>query len=590
MVGRIPQSFIDEVLNRTDIVEVIDTRVPLKKAGREFKACCPFHDEKTPSFTVSQVKQFYHCFGCGANGTAISFLMDYEHMEFVEAIEELARRAGLEVPKETTGKQTQAPSTLPHYALLERVADYYQEQLRSHPQASQAIDYLKQRGLTGDVAARFNIGYAPPGWENLAAALNADNTVRKQLLELGLTVERDKGDGAYDRFRDRIQFPIRDRRGRTIGFGGRVLDDSTPKYLNSSESPVFHKGQELYGLFEARRAVRKLERILVVEGYMDVVALAQFDINYAVATLGTATTHEHLERLFRTVPEVVFCFDGDRAGREAAWRALENTLPVLRDGREARFLFLPDGEDPDSLVRKIGKQALEQQIASATHLSEFFFERLSSRLDINSIDGRARLVTDAKPLLGKLPDSTFQQLMIEQLAALAQTTAEQIAGRLEIPLPETATAAAPQTRPVRQSAGKSPVRQALELLLYQPSLAAEIQQPDFLRQCDVAGVPLLVEVLDLLQQHPDLSTGAVLEHWREREESRFLSKLAHWNPPLDDLELAADLRGHLNEIQRQYIENRIDFLGAEQSQRQLSSAEKQEYGELLLQSHRVRQN
>lgn len=590
MVGRIPQSFIDEVLNRTDIVEVIDTRVPLKKAGREFKACCPFHDEKTPSFTVSQVKQFYHCFGCGANGTAISFLMDYEHMEFLEAIEELARRAGMEVPKETTGKQTQAPSTLPHYALLERVADYYQEQLRSHPQASQAIAYLKQRGLTGDVAARFNIGYAPPGWENLAAALNADNTVRKQLLELGLTVERDKGDGAYDRFRDRIQFPIRDRRGRTIGFGGRVLDDSTPKYLNSSESPVFHKGQELYGLFEARRAVRKLERILVVEGYMDVVALAQFDINYAVATLGTATTHEHLERLFRTVPEVVFCFDGDRAGREAAWRALENTLPVLRDGREARFLFLPDGEDPDSLVRKIGKQALEQQIASATHLSEFFFERLSSRLDINSIDGRARLVTDAKPLLGKLPDSTFQQLMVEQLAALAQTTAEQIAGRLEIPLPETATTAAPQTRPVRQSAGKSPVRQALELLLYQPSLAAEIQQPDFLQQCDVAGVPLLVEVLDLLQQHPGLSTGAVLEHWREREESRFLSKLAHWNPPLDDLELVADLRGHLNEIQRQYIENRIDFLGAEQSQRQLSSAEKQEYGQLLLQSHKVRQN
>ena len=590
MVGRIPQSFIDEVLNRTDIVEVIDTRVPLKKAGREFKACCPFHDEKTPSFTVSQVKQFYHCFGCGANGTAISFLMDYEHMEFVEAIEELARRAGLEVPKETTGKQTQAPSTLPHYALLERVADYYQEQLRSHPQASQAIAYLKQRGLTGDVAARFNIGYAPPGWENLAAALNADNTVRKQLLELGLTVERDKGDGAYDRFRDRIQFPILDRRGRTIGFGGRVLDDSTPKYLNSSESPVFHKGQELYGLFEARRAVRKLERILVVEGYMDVVALAQFDINYAVATLGTATTHEHLERLFRTVPEVVFCFDGDRAGREAAWRALENTLPVLRDGREARFLFLPDGEDPDSLVRKIGKQALEQQIASATHLSEFFFERLSSRLDINSIDGRARLVTDAKPLLGKLPDSTFQQLMVEQLAALAQTTAEQIAGRLEIPLPETATTAAPQARPVRQSAGKSPVRQALELLLYQPSLAAEIQQPDFLQQCDVAGVPLLVEVLDLLQQHPGLSTGAVLEHWREREESRFLSKLAHWNPPLDDLELVADLRGHLNEIQRQYIENRIDFLGAEQSQRQLSSAEKQEYGQLLLQSHKVRQN
>ena len=590
MPGRIPQSFIDEVLTRTDIVEVIDTRVPLKKAGREFKACCPFHDEKTPSFTVSQVKQFYHCFGCGANGTAISFLMDYEHMEFVEAIEELARRAGLEVPKETSGGQSHAPSTLPHYALLERVADYYQEQLRDHPQASRAVDYLKQRGLTGDIAARFGIGFAPPGWENLASALGANDTVHKQLLELGLTVERDKGDGAYDRFRDRIQFPIRDRRGRTIGFGGRVLDDSTPKYLNSSESPVFHKGQELYGLFEARRAVRKLERILVVEGYMDVVALAQFDINYAVATLGTATTHEHLERLFRTVPEVIFCFDGDRAGREAAWRAMEYTLPVLRDGREARFLFLPDGEDPDSLVRKIGKQALEQQIATATHLSDFFFDRLAAPLDINSIDGRARLVTQAKPLLGKLPDSTFRQLMVEQLAELAQTSADLISGRLEIPPTETATAPPRQPSPERQAGQKSPVRQALELLLHQPSLATDIQQSDFLQHCDVAGVPLLIEVLELLQQQPDLSTGAVLEHWRERDESRFLCKLARWSPPLEDLELLADLQGHLNEIQRQFIENRIEFLGAEQSHRQLSSAEKQEYGELLIQSHKARQN
>jgi len=593
MVGRIPQSFIDEVLNRTDIVEVIDTRVPLKKAGREFKACCPFHDEKTPSFTVSQVKQFYHCFGCGANGTAISFLMDYEHMEFVEAIEELARRAGLEVPKETSGAQAPTASTLPHYALLETVSEFYREQLRSHPQAGRAVDYLKQRGLTGDVAARFDIGYAPPGWENLCAALKADNTVRKQLLELGLTVEREKGDGSYDRFRDRIQFPIRDRRGRTIGFGGRVLDDSTPKYLNSSESPVFHKGQELYGLFEARRAVRKLERILVVEGYMDVVALAQFDINYAVATLGTATTHEHLERLFRTVPEIVFCFDGDRAGREAAWRALENTLPVLRDGREARFLFLPEGEDPDSLVRTIGKQALEQQIASATHLSEFLFDRLTTHLDINSIDGRARLVTEAKPLLGKLPDSTFRQLMVEQLATLAQTTAELIAGRLDIPRPDSTASAAyrpQQPPPVRQSCGKSSVRQALELLLYQPSLATELQPADFLQHSDVAGVPLLIELLELLRQHPGLTTGAILEHWREREESRFLSKLAHWNPPLDDLELLADLQGHLNEIQRQHIESRIEFLGSEQSHRQLSSAEKQEYGELLIQSHKVRQN
>ena len=590
MAGRIPQSFIDEVLNRTDIVEVIDTRVPLKKAGREFKACCPFHTEKTPSFTVSQVKQFYHCFGCGEHGTAITFLMDYEHMEFVEAIEELARRAGLEVPRETGTTHSQTPSTLLHYALLERVADYYQEQLRTHPQAGRAVEYLKQRGLTGEVAARFNIGFAPPGWENIAAALDADGTIHKQLLELGLTIERDTGGSAYDRFRDRIQFPIRDRRGRTIGFGGRVLDDSTPKYLNSPESPVFHKGQELYGLFEARKAVRKLERILVVEGYMDVVALAQFGINYAVATLGTATTHEHLERLFRTVPEVVFCFDGDRAGREAAWRALENTLPVLRDGREARFLFLPDGEDPDSLVRKIGKEALEQQIATATHLSDFFFERLATQLDINSIDGRARLVTLAKPLLSKLPDSTFRQLMVEQLAGLAQTSPDLIAGRLEIPPQTDSPPPLQKPAPARQSGQKSPVRQALELLLYQPSLAADISLPAFLQHCDVAGVPLLIEVLELLQQQPELSTGALLEHWRGREEGRSLYQLARWIPPLDNLELLADLQGHINDIQRQYIENRIDFLDSEQGHRQLSRAEKQEYGELLIQSHSVRQH
>jgi DNA primase len=589
MAGRIPQAFIDELLTRTDIVEVIDTRVPLKKAGREYKACCPFHNENTPSFTVSQVKQFYHCFGCGAHGTAISFLMDYEHMEFVEAIEELAHRAGLEVPREASD-HVQASSTRPHYALLERVSGYYQEQLRSHPQASRAIEYLKQRGLSGEVASRFHIGFAPPGWENLATALDADATTRKLLLELGLTIERDDGSSAYDRFRDRIQFPIHDRRGRTIGFGGRVLDDGTPKYLNSPESPVFHKGQELYGLYEARKAVRQLERILVVEGYMDVVAMAQFGINYVVATLGTATTHEHLERLFRTVPEVVFCFDGDRAGREAAWRALENTLPVLRDGREARFLFLPDGEDPDSLVRKIGKQAFEQQIAGATHLSDFFFERLSSQLDIDSIDGRARLVNLANPLLAKLPDSMFRQLMVERLAELAGTGSSSLAGRLDKP-----PATQPPPRPVishaRGQAGtKSPVRQAIELLLYQPALAEQLGLPPLLEHSELPGVSLLFEIINLLQRQPGLNTGAILEHWRNREEGRYLHKLASWNPALDNLELAADLQGYMNEIQRQHIENRIDFLNSEQSHRALNAAETREYGELLVQSHAVRQN
>ncbi len=605
MAGRIPQAFIDELLTRTDIVDIIESRVPLKKAGREYKACCPFHNEKTPSFTVSQVKQFYHCFGCGEHGTAITFLMNYEHMEFVEAVEELAHRAGLEVPRESGGEARSGPSTQPHYALLEKVSAWYREQLRAHPQADRAVDYLKQRGLTGEIAARFNIGYAPPGWENLASALGnekvrpgtvreagpGDASTRKLLLELGLTVQREGSEGVYDRFRDRIMFPIRDRRGRTIGFGGRVLDDTTPKYMNSPESPVFHKGQELYGLYEARKAVRRLDRIVVVEGYMDVAALAQFGIGYAVAALGTATTRDHLERLYRTVPEVVFCFDGDRAGRDAAWRALENALPVLRDGREARFQFLPEGEDPDSLIRKIGREGFEAQLAKATHLSDFFFERLSGELDIDSIDGRARLVNVARPLLASLPDGMFRQLMIERLAELAHTRSDSLAGHLDRPAtPGQALqpAAAPPRRPAA-AAGKSPVRKAIEILLYQPDLAVRVGNTDFLKQCDLPGVSLLIELLALLLQHPGLNTGAVLEHWREREEGRFLHRLAQWSPDVGMAELLPDLHGHLNEIQRQFIDMRINYLSEEERHRRLSEAERREYGDLLVKSHTFRQ-
>jgi DNA primase len=580
MAGRIPQSFIDELLARIDVVEVIDTRVPLKKAGREYKACCPFHGEKTPSFTVSQVKQFYHCFGCGQHGTAITFLMDYEHMDFVEAMEELAHQGGLEVPREAGVDSRQTASTKPHYALLERVSDYYQEQLRSHPQASRAVDYLKQRGLTGEVAARFKIGFAPPGWENLASALNADSATQKLLLELGLTVQRDDGKGAYDRFRDRVQFPIHDRRGRTIGFGGRVLDNSTPKYMNSPESAVFHKGQELYGLYEARKTVRKLERILVVEGYMDVVALAQFDINYAVATLGTATTPEHLERLFRTVPEVVFCFDGDRAGREAAWRALENALPVLTDGREARFLFLPEGEDPDSLVRTIGKDAFEQRISNATHLSDFFFERLSAQLDIDSIDGRARLVNLAKPMLARLPDGMFRQLMTERLAELAGTSVNALAGRLDLSREDSREQPAPRARPVSATGGTSPVREAIAILLYRPSLAREVGELPFQEPPDVPGVSLLMELLELLQRKPLASTGAILEHWRDRDEARHLAKLAHWTPVSEELDLLPDLRHHLQRIYRQQLEQKITLLNKKEEKQPLSEDERREYWKL----------
>lgn len=582
MADRIPQSFIDELLTRTDIVDVIDARVPLKKAGREYKACCPFHNEKTPSFTVSQIKQFYHCFGCGAHGSAISFLMEFEHMEFVEAVEDLAGMAGLEVPREAGIDSAPQASTRPSYELLEAAARFYQQQLRSHPQANRAVDYLKHRGLTGEVAARFGIGFAPPGWDNLTTALGTDRSSREILIQTGLVIQRDDGSGIYDRFRDRILFPIHDRRGRTVGFGGRVLGDDTPKYLNSPESPVFHKGQELYGLFEARKAVRKLERILVVEGYMDVVALAQFDIHYAVATLGTATTHEHLERLFRTVPEVVFCFDGDRAGRAAAWRALENTLPVLRDGREARFLFLPEGEDPDTLVRQIGRDAFEQRIAGAAHLSDFLFDHLSSELDTASIDGRARLVDLARPLLSKLPDSIFRQLMIERLADIAHTDTGRLGDRLDKPAevqPRTQTPAAVS------GGGKSPVREAIAMLLYQPALAQEVEQLPLKYANSMPGVSLLVELLDLLQRQPQLKTGAVLEHWRGREEARHLNKLAQWAPLLEDLNLAAELRGHLDQIVQLLTERRIRQLLDEESHISLDHIKKQELKELLQTRH-----
>lgn len=383
MAGRIPQQFIDDLLNRVDIVEVVDSRVPLKKKGKEYSACCPFHSEKTPSFTVSQNKQFYHCFGCKANGSAIGFLMEYEHLSFPEAIEELARSQGIDVPYE--GGQRPDPAVKKAqtdlYDLMQQTDQYYQQQLRQHEQAQTAVDYLKQRGLSGEVAKDFGIGFAPDGWDNLIKALGNTAEKEKALVTAGMLIKKENGK-CYDRFRDRIMFPIRDRRGRCIAFGGRILpkdqpNDKDAKYLNSPETPLFHKGRELYGLYEARQALRDIPRLMVVEGYMDVVALAQFDVRYAVATLGTATTADHLQRLFQLTSEVVFCFDGDRAGKDAAWRALQVCLPEMRDGRETRFMFLPDGEDPDSYIRKIGKETFELEIKKSQTFSEYLFKQLT---------------------------------------------------------------------------------------------------------------------------------------------------------------------------------------------------------------------
>jgi DNA primase len=546
MPGKIPSHFIDDLLNRVDIVDVINRRVPLKKAGREFQACCPFHDEKTPSFTVSPQKQFYHCFGCGAHGSAIGFLMEYDNLGFVEAVEELAESLGIEVPRE--GGDEQGPDRRPLYALMERASRFFQHQLRHHTRSSDAVDYLKSRGLTGEIAARFHIGFAPPGWDNLLSALGQDQSARRQLAECGLVIEQDGK--RYDRFRDRIQFPIRDTRGRVIGFGGRVLGDDKPKYLNSPETPLFHKGRELYGLYEARKANSKLRRLLVVEGYMDVVALAQFGIQNAVATLGTATTQEHLELIFRTCPEVVFCFDGDRAGRDAGWKALQTALPVMRDGREARFLFLPEGEDPDTLVRKEGREGLEQRLDQALPLSEFLFQQLTTQVNMETIDGRAHLGELAKPHLERLPQGLFRRMMFQHL--------EQLVGIRDPQLESAAARRGGANHAAVTGSGLNdmqltPIRLAIALLLDDPHLLSVALEVDSSwRNWDTLGTKLLAQLLEIIESQPTLNKAALLERWRDSEHFAHLSKLAQQSFDLPDMDQESELRGALEKLNAQY--------------------------------------
>jgi DNA primase len=429
MAGLIPQSFIDDLLNRTDIVEVVGSRIQLKKAGKNYTACCPFHKEKTPSFSVSPDKQFYYCFGCGAGGNALGFIMDHDSLDFPQAVEDLAKRAGMDIPREESGRgrTPRQPTDSPLYPLLTAAADYYRQALKSHPSRKSAVNYLKGRGLTGEIARDFGLGFAPPGWDNLFKHLGGDTLQQKALIDAGLLIENAESGKRYDRFRDRVMFPIRDSRGRIIAFGGRVLGDDKPKYLNSPETPVFHKGQELYGLYEARKSNRDLDEIMVVEGYMDVIALAQQGLRNAVATLGTATSEEHLKRLFRLVPSVLFCFDGDGAGRKAAWRALEATLPNLQDGRRARFLFLPEGEDPDTLVRSEGTDAFRARINQhAQPLADYFFQQLSEEADPRSLEGKAHLVTLAAPLIDKIPGNHLRALMRQRLSEITGLSGEML--------------------------------------------------------------------------------------------------------------------------------------------------------------------
>lgn len=530
MAGRIPQNFIDELIARADIVEVIGARIPLKKAGREYKANCPFHDEKTPSFTVSPEKQFFHCFGCGAHGTALGFLIDHDHADFIDAVEELAAIVGIQVPREASGPAEQRSTRL--FELTEKVTAWFCDQLKNSVRARQ---YLQQRSVAGATARDFRIGYAPDAWDGLLREFGADEERRRQLLETGLITRRDDG-REYDRFRDRIIFPIRDPRGRTVGFGGRVLDQGEPKYLNSPETVLFHKGKELYGLYEARRSLRQIERLVVVEGYMDVVALAQHGIRYAVATLGTATTTDHLKRLFRVCGEIIFCFDGDEAGRKAAWRALENALGELREGRQIRFLFLPDGEDPDSIVGSEGPEAFEQRLAGAKPLSDFMLQTLSARTDLDSVDGRARLGELARPLLERIPEGIYKELLINSLAATVGMAADKLSALIRgqpAPRPKKPGGRA-GIRPARSSL----LRKAITLLLHHPSAATELEHDSRLNSLEIRGMDIFIELLEDCRNAPTITTAALLEHWRGRPEMEALSRLAA-QESLVDLEAAA---------------------------------------------------
>src|SRR5690242_18048121 len=545
MAGRIPQSFIDDLTARADIVELIGSRVELKKAGREYRACCPFHSEKTPSFWVSPQKQFYHCFGCGAHGTALGFLMEYDKLSFPEAIEELAGRLGVDVPREASGQPDNSGSTAPLYDMNLRVAKYFASVL---PNDARAKEYAKKRGLTRDTIEKFMIGFAPNSWNELLKRFGTTDADRKVLLECGLIIERERTDSRtldrhYDRFRDRLMFPIRDSRGRVLAFGGRIIDQGEPKYLNSPETLLFHKGRELYGLYEVRQSRTALRRLMVVEGYMDVARLHQAGVNYAVATLGTATTPEHLRRIFKLVNEVVFCFDGDKAGRAAAWRALANALPEAREGRQIRFLFLPEGHDPDSLVGEEGREKFEKRLDGALPLSEYMAQALGEQADLSHADGRAQFAELARPLVTKVAPGVYRDLLIERLADSIKLTSARLnqlwfnevtdpAGNHLAAAPHVAAPGSrnPITNRVARDGGgnKGLVTRAVKLVVHFPSVAARVSGAllSKLEMTDDAGSRFLFELLDQLQQEPASNTAVLLERWRDRPEVTRLRALA----------------------------------------------------------------
>ncbi len=576
-MARIPPAFIDELLSRIEIVALIEARMPLKKAGKEFQARCPFHDEKTPSFTVSPTKQFYHCFGCGAHGTALSFLMEYDRLEFREAVDLLAGQVGMEIPEDyRAGPDPNEQQPL--FNVLIQADRIYREHLRQTPHA---IDYLKGRGISGEIAKTYSIGFAPPEWD----ALFQHTKDRKAAVTAGLLIKHEDTGKTYDRFRNRIMFPIRDGRGRIIGFGGRTLGDDKAKYLNSPETPLFHKGRNLYGLYEARQKLKDIPRMLVVEGYMDVVALAQHGFHNAVATLGTATTAEHLQALFRVCDEVVFCFDGDSAGRRAGWRALEQSLPVMRGTRRVKFLFLPEGEDPDTLVRgQGGQQRFLELIDNSLPASTVLLNGLSEDTNLATADGRSKLVEKARPYIEQLPPEALKAQLIQEIAEISGLPASD----LQTLYQRGAALAAPaarQPQPSKSSMKMTPVRRAMQLLMNEPRLADNISETRELRSAGSAGAQILAESIEFFQKNPTYTVAVLLERWRDEPHGPALQRLAAATPRGErtnlEKEFNACVRSVIQETENIARRERYDALLARQQQGSLRNAEQEELQNLL---------
>ncbi|NOJ23222.1 DNA primase [Vibrio coralliilyticus] len=585
MAGHIPRSFIDDLLARLDIVDIIDARVKLKKKGKNYGACCPFHNEKTPSFSVSQEKQFYHCFGCGAHGNAIDFMMEYERLEFPEAIEELASYLGIDVPREQPqggrfpANQPQANTEQKRnlYDLMTGIAQFYRDQLKLSG-SKVAIDYLKERGLSGEIVQKFGIGYVADEWDLVRKNFGQQKQAQDMLVSGGMLIENDKGN-RYDRFRGRVMFPIRDRRGRVIGFGGRVIGDGTPKYLNSPETPIFHKGKELYGLYEVMQAYREPPRVLVVEGYMDVVALAQYGIDYAVASLGTSTTDDHIRQLFRQTDTIVCCYDGDRAGREAARRAMENALAFLNANKILKVLFLPDGEDPDSFVRKFGKEALEAEIDNADSLIDFLLSEIKK--DAPDTDPKrwgSYVATNAAPLLNKTTDPTLQAYLWRELTLGTGWSDFQLQKFLNSLITSNT-----ETRPQpHKELKRTPMREVIALLIQNPSYAQMVPDLSSVKGLSVPGLSLFVEVLEYCHHHPNVNTGQLTEHWRNTSHDALLSRLAGWEIPLDEDNEQDIFLDSLDKILAQCVEKQIENLQAKERSVGLSTEERRELLALML--------